>query len=180
VNLYETMPGLMAAMSYPRRAVGALGEMAAAKLLEMRGYRVSFTGAAEKRGDLRVVSPVTGEVVRVEVKTARRCKDGKWRFTLKKKQHTDYRHSDVVVLLAVIGGGAVVPFVIPVADLGERSQVCITSSPAKYAGRWARYRQSVRGGISLGDEASPRLTAGAVWQAVGRFVPAAMCEAARV
>lgn len=124
-----------------RKGIGVMGEVMAAQLLEKAGYAVSFTQHRQKRGDLRVVAPKTGEIKRVEVKTARRTTDGKWRFLLWKKGCTDYRHADVVILLAVLKSGRAVPFVIPVDDLGERAQVAITSHPENYSGRWAQYRQ---------------------------------------
>lgn len=124
-----------------RKAIGTMGEIAVARMLESSGYDVSLAHVGEKRGDLRAVSRSTGEIWRVEVKTARRAKDGKYRFTLFKKGCTDYRDADFVVLLPVLKSGRVVPFVIPVSKLGERSQICITSHPEDYAGMWKQYRQ---------------------------------------
>lgn len=124
-----------------RKAIGTMGEITVARMLELSGYEVSFTHVRERRGDLRVYDIQSGEIVRVEVKTARRSKDGKYRFTLFKKGCTDYRDADVVVLLPVLKSGRTVPFVIPVDDLGNRSQVCITSHPEEYSGMWVKYRQ---------------------------------------
>lgn len=123
------------------KAVGTLGETIIAYQLQRAGYDVSFTHPGQRRGDLRVIDTETGEVFAVEVKTSRRAKDGKWRFTLYKAGHTDYRDSDYVVLCCAQPTGATVTFVIPQAALGQRSQLTITSNPIAYAGRWAAYRQ---------------------------------------
>lgn len=124
-----------------RRGIGALGEKTAAHLLEQSGYQVSFCQLKQKRGDLRAVSTATGQIHQVEVKTARRCKDGKWRFTLWLKNKIDHRHADVVMLLAVLESGRVITFVVPVEQLADQHQAVITSHPEKYNGKLARYRQ---------------------------------------
>lgn len=124
------------------KAVGTLGETIIAHELERAGYLVSFARPGQRRGDLRAVCPETGEVFAVEVKTARRAKDGKWRFTLYKAGCTDYRDSDYVVLVCAQPTGATVTFVIPQSALGKRSQLTITSEPTQYAGRWAAYRNT--------------------------------------
>lgn len=124
-----------------RRGVGAMGEQTATHLLEQSGYQVSFCRVGEKRGDLSAVSLHTGEVFKVEVKTARQCKDGKWRFTLWLKNKIDHRHADVVMLLAVLASGRVVPFVVPVDTLADQHQAVITSHPETYKGKLAAYRQ---------------------------------------
>lgn len=147
-HAYYTLPGLEMALSEEnRRGIGALGERLAAHLLEKAGYRVSYTRPGEKRGDLRVIDQTTGEIIRVEVKTARRGKDRKWRFTLRKRRHTDHRRADVVILLAVLKSGRAIPFVVPVDVIRHRHAVAITSHPEDYSGKLAVYRQ--RGGIQL-------------------------------
>jgi hypothetical protein len=119
-----------------RRTLGRLGEFTVWNALEASGYQVRR--ARMFQGDLRVIAP-DGEIFNVEVKTARPGADGKWRACLYKRGCTDHKHADIVVLLAVCGVQAV-PFVIPVKDLPGRSCV-ITSSPQRYAGRLAAYRQ---------------------------------------
>lgn len=119
-----------------RRTLGRLGEFTVWNALESAGYQVKRARMFE--GDLRVISP-EGEVFSVEVKTARRGGDGKWRACLFKRGCCDHKHSDVVVLLAVVGVQAV-PFVIPARCLPGR-QCVITSDPQRYAGRLAEFRQ---------------------------------------
>jgi hypothetical protein len=153
------LPGFEFIIPDHRRTLGFAGEMTAAQLLTEAGYRV--TRSRRYEGDLKAQNRQTGELFRVEVKTAMRCKDGKWRFLLFKKSRfgvTDYRNSDVVLLLAVIESFQVVPFVVPVAALGRsRVQLVITSHPLRYAGWLAPFRQD---GASLRLESDVLATAG--------------------
>lgn len=155
MNLYDSIPALTGMLSDPgRNAIGALGERMALLLLQRRGYIVDYVARdRQRRGDLRVVDG-DGEVIRVEVKTARQCKDGKWRFLLWKKSTPgksgqDCRDADMLILLAVLKTGDVIPFVIPMAEARERSQICISSHPETYTGCWSRFRQRA-GLLSIG------------------------------
>ena len=129
-----------------RRSIGALGELTAAAMLRKQGLHVEK--ASRRRGDLRVMNPETGEITYIEVKTARRGRDKKWRFLLWKKNKTDHRHADKVLLLAVMRWGEVVPFVVPVDVLLRQKQCVICSDPRTYTGKLACYRQA-RGEIRL-------------------------------
>lgn len=141
----QTLPGLQFALSdRTRNAVGALGERWAALTLQASGYVVRSLPHRSKRGDLEAISRATGEIIRIEIKTARKCKDGKWRFLLRKQSKQDHRHADVVILLAVTLSGDVVPFVLPVRIVADQRQAVITSHPARYAGKLAPFRQSAR------------------------------------
>lgn len=121
-----------------RQALGDMGEITVRGQLESAGYLVSRGRRGE--GDLHVVDPLTGECWRVEIKTALRGRDRKWRFLLYKSGKTNYRCSDVVILLAVLDDFHCIPYTIPVRDLGARSQLVITSHPATYAGWLSVYR----------------------------------------
>lgn len=139
------------------KAVGSYGESIAYDLLTRGGYLVSYTHEGEKRGDLRAVDAETGEVIRVEVKTARRGKSGVFQFGLeranKSRVMTSARHSDVVILLAVTKMGTAYPFVIPVSALGNVKKIDIGSGhPANYTGKWARFRRTPHEPIRLGVE----------------------------
>lgn len=168
MNVYDSIPHLTGFLADPgRNAIGALGERLAALLLQQRGYAVDLVGRdRQRRGDLRVVD-THGVVIRVEVKTARQGKDGKWRFLLWKKASPaksgqDCRYADALILLAVLRTGDVVPFVIPMAAARDRSHICITSHPESYTGCWSNYRQRP-GQIHLGGcvEISVTLVSGA-------------------
>lgn len=137
-----SLPGVSVALAdRNRRGIGAWGENYVAAKFQEAGFKVSFARIGERRGDLRIVDPETGEIYRVEVKTARRAKDGKWRFTLYKRGHTDHANSDFVVLLAVLKSGRAVPFVIPSQVLCRQRQAVITSHPENYSGKLAKYRR---------------------------------------
>lgn len=139
------LPGLQYALSNrSHRAVGTLGEHYAAALLASAGYVVGNTQPGQKRGDLLAVDPDTGECIRVEVKTARRAKNGQWQFLLHKHDRhgrTSCHHADVVILLCALKTGRAVPFVIPCNVIGKRQRISISSYPTTYAGKWAQYRQ---------------------------------------
>lgn len=122
-----------------RQQIGVLGELTAAAQLMRAGYAVSVPRPGEQRGDLRVVL-ASGEICNLEVKTARAGADGKWRFRLSKPGHTSIQAVDVVLLLAIVQRGRVVPFVIPADTIRKRTHICITSNPQTYAGMFAQYR----------------------------------------
>lgn len=129
-------------MSHSKVSLGAYGEVWAARALEVAGYRVRIE---HRHGDLTVITD-DGEIIYVEVKTARQGKDKKWRFTLYKywqnRLCTDHRAADFVILLCVLKSGGTVPFVIPRDRLNEQRQAVITSYPLDYAGKLSVYRQS--------------------------------------
>lgn len=139
-----TIPQLTAHMSYNHTAIGVAGEVLVARTLEGMDFQVTVS---HYRGDLTVVTP-DGQIVYIEVKTARRAKDGVYRFTLWKRwqgrQCADHHRSDVVILLCVLKTGDAIPFVVPTPVLGNRHSVGITSFPADYRGWLVPYRQTLR------------------------------------
>ena len=142
VALQQSLIGMYVDLSRATAyAAGRRGEHVAAYLLEQTGrYDVAITDKYHN-GDLLAIDHESGEMIVVEVKTARRGNDGKWRFTLWKKGSQNHRHSDVVLLMAVLKSGRCVPFVIPVHDVRDRTFIAITSHPENYGGRWSQYRQ---------------------------------------
>lgn len=140
----RTLPGITLALSdHGRNALGALGEQWARLKLESSGYAVRYE-RQPGQGDLTAVSRATGEIFHVEVKTARRCSDKKWRFLLWKKNKQDHRQADIVLLLAVLPTGHVVPFVVPSVNLAKQRQAVITSHPNRYGGKLSAFRQRGR------------------------------------
>lgn len=139
-----TIPQLRRHLSQSRSAVGVAGEILVARALEAQGHRVSI---AHDRGDLSVFLP-DGQILGIEVKSARRNKQGKYQFTLWKhwqgRQCADHHNADVVILLCVLRTGDAVPFVVPVETLGTRHTVAITSFPTDYNGWLVTYRQTIR------------------------------------
>jgi Holliday junction resolvase-like predicted endonuclease len=121
-----------------RKAVGAWGEILIQKLLHEKGKRVKMVNPGLSLGDLCIVDE-TGEILqRIEVKTARQGKDKKWRFVLEKSKHTTIQNVDVVMLVVV---DRYFPYIyaIPTEKLVGKRQVCITSHPTRYAGRYREY-----------------------------------------
>lgn len=143
-----SLPKMYAAAYKTRHGVGFLGEGICMAELQKSGYSVSKAG--RHKGDVRAVHPETGEIILVEVKTSKKGKDGRWRFTLFSKTNTascDHNHSDVVILIAITKSGQPVFFSIPVEDIPHCHSICIPSNPRDYAGKYARYR--VKGQLTV-------------------------------
>lgn len=135
-----TIPELTAHMAQTSVALGSAGENLVSLALQANGYTVK---TAYEMGDLYVVDK-EGTVYYVEVKTARKASDKKWRFTLYKKYQQDHRYSDFVVLVCVLKTGFAVPFVIPTSFVRDIHACAITSFPDTYQGKFAQFRQSIR------------------------------------
>lgn len=91
-------------------------------------------------GDVRVIDPETGEILRIEVKIARqsKCKREKWQFCLNKQGFTSCSYSDFCLLIAVFRGGTCC-YLVPSSELSELKNIEI-SNPMKYRGKIAKYR----------------------------------------
>lgn len=128
-----------------RYQLGALGEKVIVETLTSMGYHAR--PSERKRGehfDVWAKDLTTGEILRIEVKTARACKDRKYRYTLYKVGAQDHNHSDYVILLALTATDHLFPFVVPTLFLAHQHQAVITSHPLKYAGKLAPYRQNLQ------------------------------------
>lgn len=109
------------------QAFGAVGEHYAMDRLCEKGWLVS---APTDRGcgDLRLIHPSTGEIIRAEIKTARMGSRNRWQFCLRKNHKsgrvkTDCAKSDVVILQCVTITGLVVTYVIPAWALAGRNSI---------------------------------------------------------
>lgn len=123
-------------------ALGAEGERFAMEQFTRAGYVVSIP-AEKKMGDLRVMNPHTGEVLRVEVKTGREGCHG-WQFCITrragKRNKTDCHHADVVVIQAVSGvTGLVVTYVIPADEVSGQAKIRLTRVDSTRS-KWNKYR----------------------------------------
>lgn len=138
------LPGLVDELAWSKKALGTFGELTTWRALEAAGYRV-VNGQVVRGGDLQVVDS-NGVLVRVEVKTARRARDGKWSWNLvrvlQERTCTDYRHADVLVMLAVLDDNHVVAFVVPCLCIAQK-QVTMRD-PLSTRSKWARWRQLER------------------------------------
>jgi hypothetical protein len=137
---YLTLVEITTHLAQTEVAVGLAGEIAVAHAFEANGYEAEIE---HERGDLRVTDE-RGQIHRVEVKTARRGTDGRWRFNLYKKGSQDHRGADYVVLLALAKTGHGVPFVLPIAACRDKHHISIATWPLFYRGQWSPYRQSMR------------------------------------
>lgn len=142
IGVQLLLPEITQLLSVSHTSIGNLGEAWLAQKLQKRGYRVTI---AHERGDLTVITP-DGEILYVEVKTARANVQGRYAFTLYKqsksgKVKADCRQTDFVALLCVMQSGAIVPFIVPTSILRTNKSTGITSNPRSYAGRLAQFRQ---------------------------------------
>lgn len=120
------------------QSLGVYGELLARCWLTSSGYLVRSSRGC----DLIAAHTTTGELYRVEVKTARRGMDGRFNFTLEKCGHTNHKLSDVVILLCVQYHWKVIPFVIPLDVIEDRSAIAIRSDPLAYGGKYSPFRQA--------------------------------------
>jgi hypothetical protein len=142
--IQPTLPGIQINLADIKpQSLGVHGEHFARLLLEQSGYHAVITRRDEP-GDLRATHPDLGLTWVIEVKTARRGRDGYYRFTLWKLGKTNHHDSDLIILLAVTPGAIIVPFIIPAQAVAQH-HIVIPSDPAAYAGCYARFRQPVHG-----------------------------------
>jgi len=124
------------------KITGYLGEMVILEALrDSQKYQGSPTKTYHK-GDLHVVNRKTGEYFRVEVKTAKRTKNG-WQFCLRKHDkygQTNIDDADIVVLLCVGLSGAFWPFVLPKEAFGAKKKIQIRNLDTTH---YSEYRQTL-------------------------------------
>lgn len=123
------------------QGAGKIGETIASALFEEAGFWAAKFKQGTKCGDLKVARRDTGEEFKVEVKTARIDKEGKYQFCLKRDGNmTDCKNADYVLLLAAMNSVLVVPFLIPVTAIGNQKKFTISTNPLEFRGNWAKYR----------------------------------------
>lgn len=123
-------------------ALGAEGEQFARQQFEAMGYVVSIP-TEKKAGDLRVMNPDTGEVLRVEIKTGRDGRDGRWQFCITRRavgrNKTNCQDSDMVVVQAVNAiTGLVMVYVIPTKEVNGQAILRISQAGSARS-KWARF-----------------------------------------
>ena len=122
------------------QSLGALGESHAGDKLREKGWLVDVP--TDKRcGDLRLIDPYTGEILKAEIKTARLGSRNRWQFCLRKnhpsgRAKTDCAKSDVVILQCVAITGLVVTYVIPAWALNGRNSIEIVRGRES---KWQHY-----------------------------------------
>lgn len=123
-------------------ATGYLGELLVQEMLKGTRWTV-YRPRVRKAGDLWVTDTLTGEWLKVEVKTSTTSWQGQFQFCLRKADEhgrTTIDHADIVILLC-IDCDDVYPYVIPVSFFEKRVKAVISSHPERYGGRWAAFLQ---------------------------------------
>lgn len=113
-----------------RQRLGFMGEVLAFKYLENLGHTVEYTGQYGVGYDLFAANK------RIEVKTAQLNKRGSYQVSLSKKDHSDIKKSDVLIILCVGFAGKVTPLIIPTDEISENKQLTIS---AKFTGKLSQY-----------------------------------------
>lgn len=94
-------------------------------------------------GDYWITDKTTGETLKVEIKTSKKSKAGRYNFSLKKSDKygkTDYQDSDLLVMIAIDNAGNPFAYVIPTQALNVK-KVCIPTHPTRYGGKYAKWLQ---------------------------------------
>lgn len=120
------------------QTLGKYGEQFAFAWLKSSGYVVADVSQDSGNGDLRVTIPDTGEIVRVEVKTATRGNDNRFQFCLKNR-FADIQESDYVLFLIVDRHSTLYHYVVPTAILGKTSKLSLRTHPTRYRGKIAPF-----------------------------------------
>ena len=128
------------------KITGYLGELLVMEALIYSDWK-AYQPKARKIGDIIATNKDTGECLKIEVKTARQSKAGRWQFLLyKNDEHgqTDCSYSDVVVLVCISKAGLIFSFILPASEITS-NKVSISSHPLEYSGKYARFYQGLAG-----------------------------------
>jgi hypothetical protein len=120
--------------------LGHLGEWLLHAYLQAQGWHKVQFASEKRRGDVSGVHPATGEIIRFEVKVARRGSQKAWQFCLNKPNKTACSHSDFVFLIVIDGNGAIYHYLVPSAFFGRISKFTLSSHPTAYKGKLAAFR----------------------------------------
>lgn len=120
---------------------GNFGEDYVYRLLVNSGYIVRKTAKFAFSGDLEVIDPSTGEIFKIEVKTANQNPlNGRFQFCLRKTGKTDCSYSDFVILVCIDTEGKIYLYCAHCSCFNGSQLVGITSHPTKYKGKYAAFR----------------------------------------
>lgn len=121
----------MAMSKDTNKLFGDFGEsLVLSRIIAHTGYAWKPTG--NKCGD------VICDIARIEVKISHLNSEGRYKFCLWKKHHTDYKDSHYVVLITVSPENYINYFVIPSDDISGK-QIAI---PAHLGGKWSEYKNN--------------------------------------
>lgn len=119
---------------------GNFGEDYVYRLLVNSGYIVRRTSNFAFSGDLEVIDPSTGEIFKIEVKTANQSHKNRFSFCLRKTGKTDCTYSDFVILVCIDTEGKIYLYCAHCSCFGGAQLVTISSHPANYKGKYATFR----------------------------------------
>lgn len=119
--------------------IGNYGEKFIKQLLIDSGYLTKKRRKKRLAGDLWTLSIQTRQTRNIEVKTAIESQSGTYKFSLVKEGHTDYCHSDYIILLLIDKYNQHYVYCIPCSVVTTRN-ITVTSHPLRYAGKYAKYR----------------------------------------
>lgn len=125
------------------KITGYLGEMVILEALRGNDKYRGLLAKSNKTGDMHVVNKDTGEYFKVEIKTAKRGKQG-YQFCLRKNDRhgqTNISHADIVILLCVGLSGAFWPFVVPKEVFGRQKKAHIRNIETT---KYSEYRQTLK------------------------------------
>jgi len=128
------------------KARGTAGELLAVELFRHAGY---ITGHSRhyKSGDAWVYDEIANRKKRLEVKISKVGVNGEYKFCLRKesgKGKTDYRKSDVLVLICLSKSGSFTVFVTNTVNVGDVWNIGLPGKLAGYAGKYAGWKSSSR------------------------------------
>jgi len=128
------------------KARGTAGEMLARELLLASGY---FAGTTRKygTGDILAFDHKAQRQFKIEVKVSRQGYQGDYKFCLRKEGKggkTDFRKSDVLMLICVSKSGAFTVFCINTVNVGDVWSITLPGRLTGYAGKYRQYKQSNR------------------------------------
>lgn len=119
--------------------LGLSGEKYIVDKISASGYIARFAGCERFSGDCLAINQYTGEILKIEVKTAQCGAKGEYRFCLIKENHTSHKHSDFVVLVCVDNNGTHYTYVIP-SSLIFSTYITISSHPTRYRGKYSPFK----------------------------------------
>ncbi len=123
------------------QALGYAGERYALTHYQQNGFKVEHQPDGY-HFDLLLTCPVKKTTIKIEVKTARKASDGRWHYTLYKKNHADHVTSDYVLLLQISPCGSVTTYLIPTDVLLAKKQVSMSASE-NYTGIYSQYKNTI-------------------------------------
>jgi hypothetical protein len=120
---------------------GNFGEDYVYRLLVNSGYIVRRTAKFAFSGDLEVIDPYTGEIFKIEVKTANQHPvKNYFHFCLRKTGKTDCTYSDFVILVCIDKEGKIYLYCAHCNCFNGAQLVTVSSHPTKYKGKYAAFR----------------------------------------